>query len=353
MTILKASDGLPLQTTHQQQNIVWLDAACTENIRIFGAAETRPRYRRLPQSLEPYLRQGLVELGRHSSGIRARFRTNSPYIALHVQWDADYLNSVSWHGMRSFDLYSVHDGKQAFEKFFKPPIQHAEILDECYITPGDLREYLLNWPLYNKVFKVYIGLQEGSVLEAGGDYHNELPVVFYGSSITQGAFACRPGNSYQNFLSRALDMDYVNLGFSGNCKGDPVLVDYMAKLPMSCFVSDYDHNAPDVEHLEKTHYDVYRRIRRENPDLPYIMISRPDYRPMDYARRCIVMESYQKALAAGDQNVYFLDGAAFFTGIERDACPFDGVHPNDLGLYRMAEGMVHLLRRILYGGGLY
>ena len=178
-------------------------------------------------------------------------------------------------------------------------------------------------------------------------------MVFYGSSITQGAFACRPGNSYQNFLSRALDMDYVNLGFSGNCLGDPELVDYMAKLPMCCFVCDYDHNAPTAEHLEKTHFEVYRRIREQNPDLPFIMISKPDYRPHQPARRAVIMESYRKALAAGDKNVYFLDGSAFFTGAEREACTMDGTHPNDLGLYRMAKGMEHLLRRILYGSGIY
>ena len=353
MAIITLADGLPLQTTHEQKDIVWLDAACTENIRIFGAAETQPRYRRLPQWLEPELRQELVELGRHSSGIRARFRTNSPYIALHVQWDAQYLHTKLRDGMRSFDLFSFHGGKQAFEHFFPLPLQPEHTQDYCYTTCADLREYLLNWPLYNKVFKVYIGLQAGSVLEAGGAYHNDLPVVFYGSSITQGAFACRPGNSYQNFLSRALDMDYINLGFSGNGRGDPVLVDYMATIPMACFVSDYDYNAPDEAHLEKTHFDVYRRIREKNPDLPYIMITKPDYRPTDCVRRSIVMESYQKALAAGDKNVYFVDGAAFFAGVERDACTFDGVHPNDLGLYRMAEGMVHVLRRILYGGGLY
>ena len=113
------------------------------------------------------------------------------------------------------------------------------------------------------------------------------------------------------------------------------------------------HNAPDAEFLANTHFDVYRRIREKNPELPFIMITKPGYKPTDAARRCIVMESYQKALAAGDKNVYFLDGAAFYTGVERDACTEDGVHPNDLGLYRMAEGMVHLLRRILYGGGIY
>lgn len=353
MAILTVADGQFLQTTHAQQDIVWLDAAATRQIRIYGAAETSPRYRRLPAEVAQSLRRELADLSLHSSGIRARFRTDSPYIALHVQWDAEYMESVVWHGMRGFDLFSVHGGKQALEAVFKPPLKAKQEEDFFYETKGELREYLLNWPLYNRVFKVYIGLKAGSVLEMGDGYHNQLPVVFYGSSITQGAFASRPGNSYQNFLSRALNMDYVNLGFSGNCKGDPLLVEHMAEIPMSCFVCDYDHNAPDVDFLEKTHFDVYTRIRQKNPQVPYIMVTRPDHCFYHHKRRCIVTESYRRAVAAGDTNVYFIDGAAFFTGEEREACTADGTHPNDLGLYRMAQGMVHLLRRILYGGGMY
>ena len=353
MAIITMADGVSLQTTHEQKDIVWLDAAATRQIRIYGAAETTPCYRRVSAALEPQLRPELAKLCSHSSGIRARFKTDSPYIALHVQWDDHYLSLVMMRPMRSFDLFSVHDGKQTFECFFKPPIQAGPTQDFFWETHKDLREFILNWPLYNRVFKVYIGLQAGSRLDLGSNYHNELPVVFYGSSITQGAFASRPGNSYQNFLSRALDMDYVNLGFSGNCKGDPVLVDYMAQLPISCFVCDYDHNAPNAEFLEQTHFDVYRLIREKNPELPFIMITKPSYRPEDAKRRCVVMESYRKALAAGDRNVYFLDGAAFYAGEERDACTEDGIHPNDLGLYRMAQGMVHTLRNILYGRGLY
>lgn len=353
MAIITMADGVSLQTTHEQKDIVWLDAAATRQIRIYGAAETTPCYRRVSAALEPQLRPELAELCSLSSGIRARFKTNSPYILLHVQWDKDYLDSVVWHGMRCFDLFSVHDGKQAFETIFKVPLHAEETQDYSYKTPGDLREFVLNWPSYNRIFKVYIGLQAGAILEQGSSYHNDLPVVFYGSSITQGAHASRPGNSYENFLSRALNMNYVNLGFSGNCLGDVPMVEHMAQLPMCCFVCDYDHNAPTPDFLEKTHFEVYRRIREKNPELPFIMVTKPDYRPVSAKRRSIVMESYQKALAAGDQNVYFLDGAAFFTGEERDACTFDGTHPNDLGLYRMAQGMVHTLRNILYGRGLY
>ena len=353
MAVLTLQDSVQLQTTHEQTDIEWLDAAKAPQIKLYGAAETDPCYRRVPAALEPQLRPALAELCSLSSGIRARFKTNSPYILLHIQWDKEYLENSIWHGMRCFDLFSVHDGKQAFEALFRTPLHPEGTQDYSYKTCGDLREFLLNWPLYNRIFKVYIGLQAGSVLEQGGSYYNELPVVFYGSSITQGAYASRPGNSYENILSRALNMDYVNLGFSGNCLGDIPMVDYMTTLPMSCFVCDYDHNSPNAEFLEKTHFEVYRRIREKHPELPFVMVTRPDYMHRDAARRCVVMDSYQKARAAGDQNIYFIDGAAFYSGEERDACTFDGIHPNDLGLYRMAQGMVHTLRRILYGGGLY
>ncbi len=353
MEIIKAEDGLQLTTTHEQEDIVWFDAAKCDAFRIFGAAKTDPNYRRLPDDLAEQLRPELQQLSLQTAGIRARFWTDSPYIALHIHWDLERTATAPWRGMRGFDLYSIHNGKHAFETAFMPPLEYGPQMDYTYKTFGDLREYLLNWPLYNYVDKVYIGLKAGSRLERGGGYHNELPVVFYGSSITQGAHACRSGNAYQNFLSRALDMDYINMGYSGNCKGDPILVDYMAQLPMSAFVCDFDHNAANAEELEERHYEVYRRIREKNPDLPYIMVTKPDYRQTNWNRKIVIMESYQKALATGDRNVYFIDGTGFFTGEEREACTMDGTHPNDLGMYWMAQGMVHILRRILYGGGLY
>ena len=353
MDRIKKEDGLTLQTSHTQEDIVWFDAGQHSAFRIFGACETREEYRRVPKAVADQLRPALQDLAVNTSGIRARFFTDSPYIALHIHWDLPGTKNAPWRGMRGFDLFSVHGGKQALEKVFEPPVVYEPTMDYSYQTYGDYREYLLNWPLLNTVTKVYIGLKAGSRLASGGGYHNEKPVVFYGSSITQGAHACRPGNSYENFLSRMLNMDYVNLGMNGNCLADPGLVDYIASLPMAAFVSDFDHNAKDADYLQQRHYGMYEKIREKNPDLPYIMVTKPDYRPQNWKRRCVVMESYRKALDTGDRNVYFIDGASFFTGEERDACTMDGTHPNDLGMYRIAQGMVHTLRRILYGGGMY
>ena len=215
---------------------------------------------------------------------------------------------------------------------------------------GKETDYVLNFPLYNEVCKLYIGIRRGSqLLPPKEAYSNDRPVIFYGSSITQGGCASRAGTCYQNHLSRALNMDYVNLGFSGNGRGEDAMIDYLASLEMSAFISDYDHNAPTPEHLAATHEKLYLAVRRAHPDIPYVMITRPNFlnREGDVGSRLVVMNTYRNAIAAGDRNVYYLDGASLFAGDEWDACTVDGVHPNDLGFYRFFQALLPIMERVL------
>ena len=132
-------------------------------------------------------------------------------------------------------------------------------------------------PLFGEVESLEIGICEGASLSAHTPYTHNLPVVFYGSSITQGACASRPGRAYEAMISRKYDLNYIGLGFSGACRAEKAIVEYMATLEMSAFVSDYDHNAPTREHLAATHHYLYETIRRKHPDIPYFMITRPDF----------------------------------------------------------------------------
>ena len=208
----------------------------------------------------------------------------------------------------------------------------------------------INFPTYSNVSELYIALKEGSKLGHGMKYRNKKPVVFYGSSITQGACASRPGNIYQNVFSRRMGMDYINLGFSGSGKAEDVIVDYMAKLEMSVFVSDYDHNAPNVEYLEKTHEKMYKKIRERNPDIPYIIMSKPDFEgtyDINVRRRNVIMRTYENALFSGDKKVYFIDGEAIFKGDYADMCTVDTVHPNDLGFALMAKAFINTFGKVM------
>jgi len=124
---------------------------------------------------------------------------------------------------------------------------------------------------------------------------------------------------------------------------------------MSAFVLDYDHNAPTPEHLQNTHYPFYKAVREQQPELPILMMSKPDF-DSDYTeaameenriRRDIVKATYEKALSEGDKKVWFLDGQTLFGDTDRDSCTADGCHPNDLGFYRMAERVLPYLREML------
>ena len=142
---------------------------------------------------------------------------------------------------------------------------------------------------------------------------------------------------------------HINLGFSGNARGELAMADYIGGLNISVFVLDYDHNAPNVAHLENTHFAFYERFRQHQPNTPIVMVSRPDRDsdPKVWLRRDIIRNTYEKALALGDKNVCFVDGLAFFDDEVRSACLVDGCHPNDLGFHFMAKGIGAAIRQYL------
>ena len=324
---------------------------------IYGLYEpkTEPVFKRLPDEIGKNTNSGVAALYTNTAGGRVRFSTDSDYVIIRAFMDKiTEFGHMTRMGVRGFDLYVDEDGASSFYGSIRPP-QTIDGGFEAIIVFKEkaMRKLTLNLPLYNDLNALHIGLQRDAAVGEGARYANGLPGVFYGSSITQGGCASRPGNCYQNMISRRLNMDYINLGFSGSGRAEDIIVDYMAGLPMSVFVSDYDHNAPNVDYLRATHYKMYEKIRAANPDLPYIMISRPDFYKPDskgladsVARRAVIEESYRRAVENGDENVYFIDGETFFAGELMDCCTVDTCHPNDLGFSRMAKVIGDLLEKI-------
>jgi hypothetical protein len=152
-------------------------------------------------------------------------------------------------------------------------------------------------------------------------------------------------------VSRLLNIDHINLGFSGNAKAEDTMIDYLASLDVSAFVCDYDHNAPNYDHLKATHWPLYERFRAANPDTPILFLTKPDIRPgqeENNRRRDLIRSNYEAALAAGDKHVGFIDGETFFAaGPLRYDCTVDGAHPNDIGFLRMALPVAESLRGLL------
>ena len=346
------------KTKITETDVVWRNALDGEfDMRGVFFNEDAGCYYRMDKAIADQVNFGVSGLAPCTAGGRLRFKTNSPYIAVRAK--TMKLN-MSWNqslfGRCGFTVYAngLFDGRIVAQfSDWENAENGVMYYDDIYHTKEKgVYDVEICFPSYcEKIYSVEIGLKEGCDIFPATPYkYNEKPVVFYGSSITQGGCASRAGNDYISLVCRWLDTDFWNLGFSGSAKGEPIMAEYVAAQKASVFVIDYDHNAPTLEHLEKTHMPMYRTIRAKNPNTPIIFMSRPNFY-YDVAnsapRRDLIKANYLTAKAEGDNNVYFLDGELLFGKENWDACTVDMCHPNDLGFYRMAKALYPILKQAL------
>lgn len=357
MRIEDIDKNLKVDTTITEPDLVWFDAKEAPFL-ICGIMydEDNGRYTRMPQAVAESVSKGVSGLNRHTAGGRVRFRTDSTYIAIRAVMDnGRVMCHMPLTGQSGFDLYRVtDDGRDTYYKTFVPPRGMLEGYSSGHPTDGVYRDYTINFPLYDRVKELYIALKRTAHVSAPTPYRHPVPVVYYGNSITQGGCASRPGNAYEAILSRRLSCDHVNLGFSGSGCGETEMAEYVASLPMSVLVMDYDANSPSEETLRATHEPFYRIVREKNPDLPIVFITSSGIllkKKTGYGdsavRRDIIYETYTHAKEAGDKNVYFIGGEEIFAGEDWDSCTVDGSHPNDLGFYRYAMRIEKTLAPLL------
>ena len=339
----KIDENFKIETKIEKEGIRFYDSSEAPFV-CYGLIREGGIFRRMPAAVAERVSAGVNSLHTNTAGGRVRFRTDSPYIAIHVKcgWLSNFMHCAR-SGLAGFDLYF---GERHVKTFMPPPDAQPSYESIAEFGGSQMREVTINFPTYSNILDLYIGLDENAKIEAPAPYAVETPVVYYGSSITQGGCASRPGSIYQNIVSRRFNCDYVNLGFSGSAKGEDAMADYIAGLSMSLFVYDYDHNAPSPEYLRDTHEKMFKKIRNAHPDIPIIMMSRPVYNLSysDRARLEVIRTTYENALAAGDKNVYLLDGPTL-TALCEDEGTVDRCHPTDLGFASMAKALCDLIER--------
>ena len=298
--------------------------------------------------------EGVRSLTTFTAGGRLRFKTDSSSLGICVSYASlCKMSHMSLTNM-GFSLFEIVDGKETFVGIMPPKFTDEKGYEATLpLKGGKMREYILYFPNYNEVFELSVILDEGARVEKGAPYRELKPILYYGSSITQGGCASRPDNAYESLICRWNHLDFINLGFSGNAKGEPLMAEYLSTIDCSLFVCDYDHNAYDRDGraqgtlLRETHFKLYEIFRKRQRETPILFISRPDSeRDEGGIRRDIIFESYQRAKELGDKNVHFLDGSELFGAEDRISCTVDGCHPNDLGLYRMAKRIYEKLKEI-------
>lgn len=291
---------------------------------------------------------GVLNLQKRCPGARICFRTNAKRFTVRME-----LETISPDvGMSIFACQAINvmigPHKTArFAGLVNPPDYNTLKAERTFSKSDETEDITLFLPRNEPVKNIEIEVDDDAIVESPTPYRYP-PILFYGSSITEGGCCCRMTNAYNALISSDLDVDYYNYGFSGSARGEMALADCIADIPMSIFVYDYDHNAPTPEHLKRTHEPFFKRIREKNPDLPVIMITRPVYVGSQDAdiRADIIRETYENAKKAGDKNVYFIDGRKFF-GDRGALCSCDDCHPNDLGFYLMAQAIEPTVKAIL------
>ena len=319
--------------------------------RIYGVFREGDRYRRIPEAVAKSVSEGVHCLHANTAGGRVRFKTDSSSLRILAKMGGTgRMQHFAFTGSVGFDLYEKNDDGYNYISTYIPPFESENADFEGNINVGDkkLRDLTINFPLYSDVCELHIGIEEDAVLLPGDEYKPGLPIVYYGSSITQGGCASRAGTSYQGFVCRRFDRDFINLGFSGNAKAEEEMIDYICGLEMSMFVEDYDHNAPTVEHLANTHEKLYKAVRAAHPDIPVIFMSRPKYylTAEEQERLDIITATYDNAVAAGDKNVYLLNGRQLMEMAKNEGT-VDNCHPTDLGFASMAKAVGDLMENLI------
>ena len=315
---------------------------------VYGLYFENGKYRRMPQQVAKDVSKEVYYRHTNTSGGRVRFVTNSSAIAIKVSMPgAERAPYFPLSGLSGFDLYVGADPE--YYGIFLPPINLSSGYEAIiHLEDNSTREITINFPLFSDVTDLYIGLEQNATLLKAPEYLHSKPIVFYGSSITQGSCASRPGNTYENVISRALHTDYLCLGFAGAAKAEEEFAQYIKNLDMSVFIYDYDHNAPTLKYLADTHKKMFQTVRDANPALPIVILSRPKYRlnKDDEQRLAVIKKTYDDAVAAGDKNVYFIDGPTLMQYAGNDGTT-DGTHPNDLGFRSMAKVLIDQLKHLL------
>ncbi len=317
-------------------------------------------YDRLPAKAEGVVRDPVWSLSRDSSGMAARFISDAPEIRVRYTLFRDRLEMAHMPatGVSGIDLYGDDGhGGMRWISVFKPgagatgsPLkQEGKLVDG--LAPGS-RTYQAYLPLYNGVDSLEFGVPVDAEFQSLAP-RKDKAILFYGTSITHGACASRPGMTHPAILGRRFDLPIINLGFSGNGKMEPEVGALLAEIDPAVYVIDC---LPNMTHdmITQNAEPLVKLLRDARPDTPIVLVEdrtygfawvRPSAAERHQLSRAAFQKAYENLTKAGVKNLHYLKGDNLL-GKDGDATT-DGSHPNDLGFMRQSDAFEPVLRKAL------
>ncbi|MGA0132899.1 MAG: SGNH/GDSL hydrolase family protein [Opitutales bacterium] len=336
------------------EKVAWHDVRETDlEGRALPGDERKSYFDRLPAEADGKVTPAVWSLSRDSAGLMFRFRTDATTIYAHYKVTKAQLAMphMPATGVSGLDLYARDgDGRWRWVQVVRPGSQEMKVRVAEGLDAGE-REYALYVPLYNGVEFLSVGVPECRKFE--GLRPGARPVVFYGTSITHGACASRPGMVHTGILGRRLDVPVVNLGFSGNGRMDKAVGDFLVRIDAAAYVIDCLPNMGPKDVTEKC-APLVRQLRAAHPDTPIILVE--DRRNTDSwllaARRkhhddnhAALRAAYEQLLKEGVKGLSYVPGDHLY-GDDADGAT-DGSHASDLGFFRQADIFEPFLRQAL------
>ncbi|MCG3149412.1 MAG: hypothetical protein PCFJNLEI_02873 [Verrucomicrobiae bacterium] len=318
--------------------------------------ENGGEFYRLPKRAKGIVRKALWDLGTMPTSGRVRFKTDSTAIHTRVQHSRPELGtplmcSVATSGL---DLYEGPPHRMTYWSSNHPTEPKAPYVTPFFFEPltKKLREYTIYLPTYNDLVRFEIGLVPGAKLAAPSGYRRQKPVVFYGTSVTQGGCCSRGANGFVPLIGRRLGLNVINLGFSGNAFCDLALVPLLDEIDMACLVVDPVVNM-GWERMQKDYIPFLQAIRARRPKLPLVLMTQFRFAHESYmnphrwdSASDSAVQTYRQMRRAGDRNVHLIECRKFITP-GPDHPSVDGIHLTDLGFEKMANGIAPILKKVL------
>lgn len=319
-----------------------------------GFEETTVKYGRVPAVLEQKLRPELLNLGSNSAGLAVRFNTNSSYVG--VEWKLLHdvsMNHMPDTGIKGLDLYILEKGVWRYAGTARPREKESFAIFINNMTK-EKREFIAYLPLYDGVESVSIGVDPEAEISAPLSKRliksaEKRPILFYGTSITQGGCASRPGMAYTNILGRKLDRETINLGFSGNGRMDFAMAEAIVMVDAEAVVLDCLPNTT-AQSLKDSAYVFIRYILDNRPGMPLFMVENPNF-PYLFANIDVKAqlreedevwrEIFARLRSEGYDNVTYIRGDNLLG--DDGETTVDGVHFTDLGFLRYADSLLEYL----------
>ena len=325
---------------------VWYDAQLL-GVEGKGWQDAKSTYERLPVKAKGLVSPDDWKWSQCSAGLSVRFATDAANIR--VRWtlaQATLMPHLADLGVNGIDLYYRDEKSGAFRYCpgdFKTIYPKGIVNATSFNLPAS-KEYVLNLPPYNSVTLLEIGIPGGKTLSKLSAQSPSNSIVFYGTSITQGAHVSRPGMSATTIVRRKLDVPVINLGFCGSGRMEMVMADLLSELDPSIYVLDCLWNMT-ANMVSARAEPFIKKLRETRPTTPIVLVEDLNVDDLTTAKGDALRKVYEKLIAQGDRNLYLLPNKGML-GDDGDGLA-DDRHPNDAGMVHQADVFIKCLGPIL------